>query len=84
MAEYSNDNRGVLFKNEKKSDNHPDYKGRIDIDGKEYWLSAWIKKSKDGRTYMSLSRGDRIHTPSSDTVISDISDEPISLEDIPF
>lgn len=85
MAEYSNDNRGVLFRNDKKeSDKHPDYKGRIDIDGTEYWLSAWIKKSKDGETYMSLSRGEQIHTPSGDTVVSDISDEPINLSEIPF
>lgn len=85
MPEYSNDNRGVLFKNDKKeNENHPDYKGRIDIDGTEYWLSAWIKKTKDGKTYMSLSRGDEIYTPSGDTVVTEISDEPIDLKDIPF
>lgn len=85
MSDYSNDNRGVLFKNDKKeSENHPDYKGRIDIDGTEYWLSAWIKKTKDGKTYMSLSRGDEIYTPSGDTVVTEISDDPIDLKDIPF
>ena len=53
MSEYDNNNRGVLFKNDKKeTDNHPDYKGRIDVNGQEYWLSAWIKDRKDGGKYM--------------------------------
>lgn len=57
MSNYSNENRGVLFKNDRKeTDNHPDYTGRIDIDGKEYFLSAWIKEGKKGK-FMSLSRG---------------------------
>lgn len=55
--QYDNTNRGVLFKNDRKeTDNHPDYTGRIDIDGKEYFLSAWIKEGKKGK-FMSLSRG---------------------------
>jgi|SRR5215831_9349660 len=54
--DYDNTNRGALFKNKRKqTDNHPDYKGTIDVDGQEYWLSAWIKKSKAGETYMSLA-----------------------------
>jgi hypothetical protein len=55
--EYDNTNRGVLFKNAKKeSDRHADYRGNINIDGKEFWLDAWIKRSKDGKTtFMSLS-----------------------------
>jgi len=57
MTDYDNTNRGVLFKNDRKeTDNHPDYTGKIDIDGTEYYLSAWIKESKNGK-FMSLSRG---------------------------
>lgn len=53
---YDNTNRGALFKNAKKeSDNHPDYTGNINVGGVDYWLSAWIKHSESGRTYMSLS-----------------------------
>jgi uncharacterized protein (DUF736 family) len=56
---YDNTNKGVLFSNKKKeTDNHPDYNGSINIDGTEYWLSAWINKDKNGNKYMSLSRGD--------------------------
>jgi uncharacterized protein (DUF736 family) len=54
--EYDNTNRGALFKNDKKeSDRHPDYRGSINIDGKEFWLDAWLKTSKAGKKFMSLS-----------------------------
>jgi len=53
--EYSNENRGVLFKNDRKeTERHPDYKGSINIDGQEFWLSSWIKDGKSGK-FMSLS-----------------------------
>lgn len=53
---YDNTNRGALFKNDKKSeDRDPDYRGNINIDGKEFWLDAWINTAKkDGRKFMSL------------------------------
>lgn len=56
MSNYDDTNRGALFKNDKKEkDTHPDYKGPMNFNGQEGWLAAWLKKSKDGRTYMSLS-----------------------------
>jgi len=55
MAEYDRTNSGVLFKNEDKAtDKHPDYGGSINVDGIDYWLSAWIKTGKKGK-FMSLS-----------------------------
>lgn len=53
--QYDNTNRGVLFINDRKEqDNHPDRKGSINIEGKEYWLSAWNKETSRGDT-ISLS-----------------------------
>lgn len=53
--EYDNTDRGVLFKNDRKEqDNHPDYKGSINVGGTELWLSAWIKEGQKGK-FMSLS-----------------------------
>ncbi len=53
---YDNTNSGVLFKNkEKKTDKHPDYRGEVNVGGTEFFLAAWLKKSKAGETYMSLS-----------------------------
>jgi len=56
MAYEQKDNSGALFKNERKeSENHPDRTGTALIDGVEYWVSGWLKKSKDGEPYMSLA-----------------------------
>ena len=60
MSEYDNTNRGVLFKNDRKNGNEraPDYKGTMNVDGVEHWLSGWVRKSKAGATFLSLSLGD--------------------------
>lgn len=58
---YDNTNSGLLAKNQRKEqDNHPDYTGSINVDGQEYWLSAWIKEGREGsklegQKYFSLS-----------------------------
>ena len=53
MADY--ENKGILFKNDyKENDNHPDYKGKINIGGEEKELAAWVKKGKNGK-FLSLS-----------------------------
>lgn len=54
---YDNNNRGVLFKNDKGgNDKRPDYRGSATIDGVDLNVSAWIKRSqKTGDAYMSLS-----------------------------
>lgn len=55
MAYELKDGQGSLFKNERKEkDTHPTHKGEIKIDGKVYWLSAWVKEGKKGR-FFSLS-----------------------------
>jgi hypothetical protein len=55
MAYELKDGQGSLFKNDRKeSENHPDYRGEINVDGQLYWLSAWIKEGKKGK-FMSLS-----------------------------
>lgn len=56
MADFDSTNRGTLFSNEKKTEErHPDLSGSINIEGVEYWLSGWKKKSKAGTGFLSLS-----------------------------
>lgn len=79
MTEYSNDNRGVLFKNDRKeTDNHPDYKGSINFNGEDCWLSAWIKDGRNGK-FMSLSV-----TPKNDRPSQPVAASAASEIDTPF
>ena len=50
------DNSGALFTNDKKmKDTHPDLNGKITINGKEFYISAWKKQTNQGKGYLSLS-----------------------------
>lgn len=56
MSQYDNNMTGALFANkDRKSDKHPNARGSCEIDGKEYWVSAWTKTSKNGERYQSLA-----------------------------
>ena len=47
---YDNTNRWTLNRNERKEkDTHPDYKGKINVEGVEYYLDGWIKESANGK-----------------------------------
>lgn len=54
--QYDNTNRGALFSNrdKKTSENFPDYGGSLNVDGKDYFISAWLKDGPKGK-FMSLS-----------------------------
>ena len=46
MAEFDNTNRGSIWKNDKKTtENHPDFTGSINVEGKEFWVSGWKRKA---------------------------------------
>ena len=49
-------NTGAIFKNDnKKADNHPDYKGKVNVNGKEMEIALWMKTSAKGVKFMSAS-----------------------------
>lgn len=56
MAEYDNTNTGTFFVNDRKEKpNQPDYNGKIDVEGKTYYLKGWKKVAKSGLSFMSLA-----------------------------
>lgn len=55
---FDNRNKGVIFKNDNKGTNEkaPDYRGKINVDGKDKEISLWIRKSNDGqKTFFSCA-----------------------------
>ena len=49
-------NTGAIFKNEnKKAENHPDYKGKVNVNGKEMEVALWMKTSAKGVKFFSVS-----------------------------
>lgn len=78
---------GALFKNDKEgNDKRPDYKGTYtDGQGEEFWVSAWVKESKTGSKYMSLSmqpKGDK--KPQAHTPKQEFSSDSNDYSDLPF
>ena len=68
------DNSGALFTNDKKQkDTHPDMNGKITVNGREYYLSAWKKQTNQGKGYLSLSIK-AVDEQNSNTQSNDISD----------
>ena len=48
MSDYDETNRGSIWKNDKKeTEKHPDYTGSLNVDGVDYWVSAWRRKEGD-------------------------------------
>lgn len=54
--EYDNTNSGTFFVNDRKEKpNHPDYSGKINVEGKEFYLKGWKKTAKSGTNFLSLA-----------------------------
>ena len=75
MAFVKKDGSGALFKNDKQdNENWADYRGDIMIDGREYWLSAWIKEGKNGK-FMSLSAKPKDKRQAATKRVTDMEDD---------
>lgn len=77
------ENRGVIFRNKKKTDNkHPDYRGEIDVNGERYEISLWENDDKNGGKYFSASISEPYRKPAlADEVPAKIEEQG---EDLPF
>lgn len=78
--QYDNTNRGTLNKNKDKLEaKHADYRGQINVDGKDYWLNAWLKDGPNGK-FMSLSVKPKEGKPNDKPKQA----EPAFDDDLPF
>jgi len=80
--EYDNTNRGSIWKNEKKTtDRHPDFTGSLNVEGVDFWVSAWKRKPDASPNAPALSFSVKkkdappIHQPEAQPALND---------DIPF
>ena len=48
-------NSGSIFKNNKTKETQPDYRGKVNVNGKDMEISLWVKESKTGTKYFSAS-----------------------------
>ncbi len=56
MPEYDNTNSGVFFVNDRKQkETHPDYTGKLNVEGKEFYLKGWKKTAKSGANFLSVA-----------------------------
>ena len=51
------ENSGSVFKNDRKREGKKDadYTGSINVDGVDYWINGWLKKSEGKPSWLSLS-----------------------------
>ena len=64
MTQFSNTNRGSIWKNEKKlTDTHPDFTGALNVEGVEYWVSAWKRKPDASPNAPALSFSIKLKEP---------------------
>ena|ERR1700744_6233379 len=92
MPEYDNTNKFSIFRNDRKeTDKHPDYTGTLNVDGREFWLSAWLREGKKGKFFSgsikpkeSPSEWTKSTTPGKQTVTSGRPSYLDEGDEIPF
>jgi len=81
--EYDNNNRGALWKNDKRTtEKHPQLRGSAEINGVEYWVSAWTSNEGGKKPLVSLSFQVKDEIPSAAPVV--VSNEVDFDDDLPF
>jgi uncharacterized protein (DUF736 family) len=84
-------NSGAIFKNDKKTaDNQPDYRGKINVEGKELEISLWVRTAQSGVKYMSAAIKEPYVAPAPVPVLQNTSEKIKSAadelfeDDLPF
>jgi uncharacterized protein (DUF736 family) len=85
MSNYDNTNKGALFTNDQKgNEKAPNYKGKLNVNGKEYEIAGWVRQGKSG-SFLSLT----VSEPYQKTTITDAPkqstyNKPKETGDLPF
>ena len=56
-------NSGYLFENDRSNDRQPNFRGKVDVEGKEYWISIWEKPPREGKKNFSVELTDPATMP---------------------
>jgi len=74
-------NTGAIFKNDKKTNpKQPDYRGKVNVNGKEMEVALWLKESSKGMKYFSCS----FSQPKMDESPKPVHTQIIDEDDLPF
>lgn len=85
---FDNTNSGAAFKNiEKRSSRSPDFKGSLNVEGEEYWLSIWVKVAgpsakNPGQKFLSVSVTKKEKQPSTTPVSVSATDADDFIDDV--
>jgi uncharacterized protein (DUF736 family) len=78
-------NSGAIFKNDKKTaDNQPDYRGKINVDGKEWEISLWVKEGQKAGKYFSAAIKEPWVKPEESVPTAKITSVTDEDDDLPF
>lgn len=88
MSQYDNNLTGSLFKNDKgDNEKRPDYRGSCEINGVEFWMSAWIREAgpnskRAGERFMSIKFEPKEQQAAAPKPAPQ--QDPLADEDVPF
>lgn len=86
----NNKNSGALFRNEKRAtEQHPEYIGKITIEGKDYYLSAWVNEMQNGQKYFAIKATPKVEATAPATTTAPAQPRPgvvvaDPIDDLPF
>jgi len=84
MTKFNDVGEGALF-HEKAEGNRPSYTGRITINGTEYRLAGWKRKSsRDNQPFLSLKATERVEDFAPQEESQTEAEPDFSQDDVPF
>jgi hypothetical protein len=84
MTKYNDVGEGALF-HEKQEGNRPNYTGKITINGTEYRLAGWKRKSsRDNSPFLSLKVTEVVEDFAPQEAVQSEPQADFSQDDVPF